>query len=42
MENFAMEGDKAQKIILEKIKDPSMKAFLAMELRMKLKQKESK
>lgn len=39
MENFQYEGEKAQKIILEKIKDPSMKAFLEMELRMKLKPK---
>lgn len=39
METFECEGDKAQKIILEKIKDPSMKAFLQMELRMKLKPK---
>lgn len=37
MENFELGGDEAKKVILEKIKDPSMKAFLEMELRMKLK-----
>lgn len=39
MEKFENSEDEAQKIILEKIKDPTMKAFLAMELKMKLKPK---